>query len=119
MNPRLEVNAPAPVHAGVDGEAVDLRPPLRFAIWPAALRVRICPAPSGCLAVSASPPPGLPTRVMAHFLGTVVACEALHALRPARLSPGYSRVTAGSARRRQGAFLKRAGAHGRAVAPFS
>jgi hypothetical protein len=29
--PRLEVNAPAPVHAGVDGEAVDLEPPLRFA----------------------------------------------------------------------------------------
>ena len=40
--PRLEVNAPAPVHAGVDGEAVDLSPPLRFAIRPAALRVRIC-----------------------------------------------------------------------------
>ena len=39
--PRLEVNAPAPVHAGVDGEAVDLSPPLRFAIRPAALRVRI------------------------------------------------------------------------------
>ena len=40
--PRLEVNAPAPVHAGVDGEAVDLSPPLRFAIRPAALRIRIC-----------------------------------------------------------------------------
>jgi diacylglycerol kinase family enzyme len=39
--PRLEVNAPEPVHAGVDGEAVDLSPPLRFAIRPAALRVRI------------------------------------------------------------------------------
>ena len=39
--PRLEVNAPAPVQAGVDGEAVDLSPPLQFAIRPAALRVRI------------------------------------------------------------------------------
>jgi diacylglycerol kinase family enzyme len=39
--PRLGVSAPASVHAGVDGEAVDLSPPLRFAIQPAALRVRI------------------------------------------------------------------------------
>ena len=39
--PHLELSAPAPVHAGVDGEAVDLSPPLRFAIRPAALRVRI------------------------------------------------------------------------------
>jgi diacylglycerol kinase family enzyme len=39
--PRLEVDAPAPVHAGVDGEAVDLDPPLQFASRPASLRVRI------------------------------------------------------------------------------
>jgi diacylglycerol kinase family enzyme len=39
--PHLELSAPAPVHAGVDGEAVDLSPPLRFAIRPAALRIRI------------------------------------------------------------------------------
>ena len=45
--PRLEVSAPAPVHAGVDGEAVDLSPPLRFAIRPAALRVRISPRHPG------------------------------------------------------------------------
>jgi diacylglycerol kinase family enzyme len=38
---RLEVTAPAPVHAGIDGEAVDLVPPLEFAIRPAALRVRV------------------------------------------------------------------------------
>jgi diacylglycerol kinase family enzyme len=38
---RLEVGAPAPVHAGIDGEAVDLTPPLRFAIRPGALRVRL------------------------------------------------------------------------------
>jgi diacylglycerol kinase family enzyme len=41
--PQVEVNAPATVHAGVDGEAADLEPPLRFAIRPAALRVRISP----------------------------------------------------------------------------
>ena len=35
------VTAPGPVHAGVDGEAVDLRPPLEFVIQPGALRVRI------------------------------------------------------------------------------
>jgi diacylglycerol kinase family enzyme len=38
---QLEVNAAAPVHAGVDGEAVDLGSPLRFVIRPGALRVRI------------------------------------------------------------------------------
>ena len=37
----LDVLAPAPIHAGIDGEAVDLDPPLRFAIRPTALRVRI------------------------------------------------------------------------------
>ncbi len=39
--PHLEVLAPAPIHAGIDGEAVDVSPPLRFAIRPTALRVRI------------------------------------------------------------------------------
>jgi diacylglycerol kinase family enzyme len=42
---QLELNAPAPVHAGIDGEAVDLVPPLRFAIRPGALRVRIPRSP--------------------------------------------------------------------------
>ncbi|HUP74635.1 MAG TPA: diacylglycerol kinase family protein [Acidimicrobiales bacterium] len=37
----LEVDAPEPVHAGVDGESVVLQPPLEFAIVSAALRVRI------------------------------------------------------------------------------
>jgi diacylglycerol kinase family enzyme len=37
----VEVSGPAPVHAGVDGEAVDLSTPLDFEILPAALRVRI------------------------------------------------------------------------------
>ena len=38
---RFSVTAPAPLHAGVDGEAVDLMPPLEFAVRPHALRVRI------------------------------------------------------------------------------
>jgi diacylglycerol kinase family enzyme len=37
----VEVNATAAVHAGIDGEAVELVPPLRFAIRPRALRVRL------------------------------------------------------------------------------
>jgi diacylglycerol kinase family enzyme len=39
--PRLDVDAAEPVHAGIDGEAVDLIPPLGFVIRPAVLRVRI------------------------------------------------------------------------------
>ena len=39
--PHLQVQAPATVHAGIDGEAVELTAPLEFAIRPAALRVRI------------------------------------------------------------------------------
>ena len=38
---QLEVNAPGPIHAGIDGEAVDLSSPLRFVIRPGTLRVRI------------------------------------------------------------------------------
>jgi diacylglycerol kinase family enzyme len=33
------VTGPTPVHAGIDGEAVDLTPPLRFDIRHNALRV--------------------------------------------------------------------------------
>jgi diacylglycerol kinase family enzyme len=39
--PALDVEAPGPVSAGRDGEAVMLTPPLRFEIRPLALRVRI------------------------------------------------------------------------------
>ena len=39
--PQLEISAPALLHAGIDGEAVDLTPPLRFASHPRALRVRV------------------------------------------------------------------------------
>jgi diacylglycerol kinase family enzyme len=38
---RLEVGSEGPVHAGIDGEAVELTPPLRFTTRPLALRVRI------------------------------------------------------------------------------
>jgi diacylglycerol kinase family enzyme len=44
--PTLDVDAVGPVHAGVDGEAVDLIPPLRFRTRPAALRVRIPTSPT-------------------------------------------------------------------------
>jgi diacylglycerol kinase family enzyme len=39
--PHLQVQAPGTVHAGIDGEAVELIAPLEFAARPAALRVRI------------------------------------------------------------------------------
>ena len=38
---QFEVTGPAPVHAGVDGEPVELTPPLRFVIRHNALRVRV------------------------------------------------------------------------------
>jgi len=65
--PLLEVNAPAPVHAGVDGEAADLDPPLRFASRPASLRVRISPrhpgaSPSARLRLPGQPPRARGTR---------------------------------------------------------
>jgi diacylglycerol kinase family enzyme len=37
----LEVRAPSTLNAGVDGEATELTPPLRFSIRPRALRVRV------------------------------------------------------------------------------
>jgi diacylglycerol kinase family enzyme len=40
---RIEVVASSPVHAGIDGEAVELVPPLEFAIRPRALRLLVCP----------------------------------------------------------------------------
>ena len=61
--PTFDVQAAAPAHAGVDGEAVELDPLLRFAIRPAALRVRICSrhpgvTPSGRLASRGPRRPG-------------------------------------------------------------
>jgi diacylglycerol kinase family enzyme len=60
--PQLEVSAPATVHAGVDGEAVDLSPPLRFAILPAALQVRISPRHPGASPSARLPLHGYPPR---------------------------------------------------------
>jgi hypothetical protein len=56
----MEVNAPAPVHAGVDGDAVDLEPPLRFTSRAAALRVRISPRHPGASPSARLHPPGYP-----------------------------------------------------------
>ena len=58
--PRLEVDAQAPVHAGIDGEALDLEPPLRFAIRPVALRVRISPRHPGASPAARLHLPGHP-----------------------------------------------------------
>jgi diacylglycerol kinase family enzyme len=51
----LELHAAAPLPAGIDGEPVELHSPVRFAIVPAALRVRISSrhpgvSPSGLVA---------------------------------------------------------------------
>jgi diacylglycerol kinase family enzyme len=43
----FEIQAEGPVSAGIDGEAVQLDPPLRFRIHPHALRVRIAPQHPG------------------------------------------------------------------------
>lgn len=53
--PEFEVESTAPVPAGVDGEALVLEPPVRFAVQAGALRVRIAPQHPG-----ASPAAGLP-----------------------------------------------------------
>jgi diacylglycerol kinase family enzyme len=53
--PAFEVQSSAPVPAGVDGEALVLDPPLRFAVRAGALRVRIAPQHPG-----APPSAGLP-----------------------------------------------------------
>jgi diacylglycerol kinase family enzyme len=61
--PCLEISAPAPVHAGIDGEAVDLSPPLRFTIRPAVLRVRISSRhPGASPSARFPPPPSAPPR---------------------------------------------------------
>ena len=55
--PYLEVVAPAPLHAGIDGEAVTLSPPVRFASRPAALVVRISARHPGASPSARFPPP--------------------------------------------------------------
>ena len=56
--PAFEVEADHPVPAGIDGEAVQLQPPLRFRIRPGVLRVRIARQHPGA-SPSASLPEGL------------------------------------------------------------
>ncbi|HYV15955.1 MAG TPA: diacylglycerol kinase family protein [Conexibacter sp.] len=56
--PAFEVDADHPVPAGIDGEAVQLEPPLRFRIRPGVLRVRIARGHPGA-SPSASLPEGL------------------------------------------------------------
>lgn len=53
----LQVRAPATVHAGIDGEAVELVAPLDFAVRPAALRVRISARHPGASPAARMPPP--------------------------------------------------------------
>ncbi|MBV9383200.1 MAG: hypothetical protein JOY82_11610 [Streptosporangiaceae bacterium] len=60
--PHFEVSAPVPVHAGVDGEPMDLSPPLRFTILPAALRVRISSRHPGASPSARFALPGPPRR---------------------------------------------------------
>jgi diacylglycerol kinase family enzyme len=45
--PEFEIDAEGRVPAGIDGEAVQLEPPLRFTIRPRALRVRVAPSHPG------------------------------------------------------------------------
>ena len=56
----LSVQAPAAVHAGVDGEAVELDAPLQFAVRPAALRVRISARHPGASPAARTPTPESP-----------------------------------------------------------
>jgi diacylglycerol kinase family enzyme len=56
--PDLEVGAPGPVHAGIDGEAVELSSPLRFSIRPMALRARISSRHPGASPSARFPPGG-------------------------------------------------------------
>jgi diacylglycerol kinase family enzyme len=53
--PAFEVDADAPVAAGIDGEAVRLVPPLRFRIKPGVLRVRVARAHPGASPSAAMP----------------------------------------------------------------
>jgi hypothetical protein len=56
--PTFTVEADGPVPAGIDGEAVTLQPPVRFASRPGVLRVRIARAHPGA-SLSTEVPLGL------------------------------------------------------------
>jgi hypothetical protein len=56
--PTFEVGGDRPVPAGIDGEAVELEPPLRFAIHPGVLRVRIARSHPGASPSALQPDAG-------------------------------------------------------------
>jgi diacylglycerol kinase family enzyme len=58
--PHLEVQAPTAVHAGIDGEAVELVAPLTFETRPGALRVRISARHPGASPAARIPSPSPP-----------------------------------------------------------
>lgn len=62
--PAFEVDADHPVPAGIDGEAAELQPPLRFRVRPGVLRVRIARQHRGA-SPSASLPEGIGPAVRA------------------------------------------------------
>jgi diacylglycerol kinase family enzyme len=53
--PDFEVDSDRPVAAGIDGEAVELRPPLRFTVRSRVLRVRVAPQHPGASPSAAMP----------------------------------------------------------------
>jgi diacylglycerol kinase family enzyme len=52
---RFEVASERTVAAGIGGEAIELEPPLRFRIAPAALRIRLPPAAAGLSPAALAP----------------------------------------------------------------
>jgi diacylglycerol kinase family enzyme len=74
--PSFELHTNAPVHAGIDGEAVVLDPPVRFHVRPAALRCRIARRHPG-----ASPSAFLPDTPWA-VVSTLIRIVAGHDPRP-------------------------------------
>jgi diacylglycerol kinase family enzyme len=79
------VEGDGPIAAGVDGEALMLKPPLRFAIRPLALRVRIAPAHPGA-SPSAAMPDGLPQGARA-LVRIAAGVRPEEAARPRRRQP--------------------------------
>lgn len=88
--PAFEVAADHPVPAGIDGEALQLDPPLRFRIRPRVLRVRIAPQHPGA-SPSAALPDGL--RAAARELLALAAGRPLHAAGAAPASPAAAPAT--------------------------
>jgi diacylglycerol kinase family enzyme len=67
----FEIRAEGPVAAGIDGEAVQLEPPLRFRIRPKTLRVRVAPNHPGASPSALEPDkPWEGVRTLARFVAT-------------------------------------------------